>query len=85
LDQTNINKLKTFVEEHPYIIHCVRTFGSWDLLFTICTENSQHFHTTVKDIKRVFSHLVVNHQTWIAYQEHLYKSLPNVVSEQDIS
>lgn len=77
-------KLKTFIEDHPHVIRCVRTFGSWDLIFTITTEKSRDFHMTVKNIKKHFSPLIKNHQTWIAYKEHIFNSFPKAIDEKDV-
>ena len=73
------SKFRQFVITHPYIIRAVKTLGVWDFLLYVVADNPRHFHSTVKEIKNYFSDIIRNHQTLLAYVEHLYVPLPNVV------
>ncbi|MBI4452365.1 AsnC family transcriptional regulator [Candidatus Woesearchaeota archaeon] len=72
-------KLRQFVVTHPYILRAVKTLGVWDFLFYIVADNPRHFHYTVKEIKNYFSEIIRNHQTLLAYVEHLYVPMPKAV------
>ena len=73
------NKFKHFVTTHPYILRAVKTLGVWDFLLYVVADNPRHFHSTVKEIKTYFSDIIRNHQTLLAYVEHLYVPLPKAV------
>lgn len=70
------SKFKQFVITHPYILRAVKTLGVWDFLLYVVADNPRHFHSTVKEIKTYFSDIIRNHQTLLAYVEHLYVPFP---------
>ena len=78
------NKLKEFVRNHPYIVRCVKTFGKFDLLMYLNTENSSDFHKTIKSIKKNFSKIVKSYDTWVVYREHCFKNFPDKINYSDI-
>lgn len=73
-------KFKQFVITHPYILRAVKTLGVWDFLLYVVADSPKHFHSTVKEIKINFADIVRNHQTLLAYKEHLYVPLPKAVN-----
>lgn len=73
------NKFKQYVTTHPYILRAVKTLGVWDFLLYVVADNPRHFHSTVKEIKTYFSDIIRNHQTLLAYVEHLYVPFPKIV------
>lgn len=73
------DKFKQFVRTHPYILRAVKTLGVWDFLFYVAADSPKHFHSTVKEIKIYFSDIIRNHQTLLAYMEHIYVPLPKAV------
>ena len=73
------HKFKQYVITHPYILRAVKTLGVWDFLLYVVADNPRHFHSTVKEIKTYFSEIIRNHQTLLAYVEHLYVPFPKVV------
>ena len=72
-------RFKQFVRTHPYILRAVKTLGVWDFLLYVVADSPRHFHSTVKEIKQHFSDIIRNHQTLLAYMEHLYVPLPGAV------
>ncbi len=38
----------------------------------------------MKDIKHAFADIIKNYDVWIAYREHVFKTLPEVVGPRDI-
>ncbi len=78
-DEETEKKFKSFIELHPGIIRAAKTFGDWDVLMYIVTENSKEFHKIVKDIKMTFPDIVKNYITFVAYKEHCYFAMPNVL------
>lgn len=72
-------KFKQFVRTHPYILRAVKTLGAWDFLLYVVADNPKHFHSTVKEIKLYFSDIIRNHQTLLAYMEHIYVPFPKAV------
>ena len=73
------DRLKHFVMSHPYILRAVKTLGVWDFLLYIAADSPRHFHSTIKEIKSLFSEIIRNHQTLLAYMEHLYVPFPKAV------
>ena len=72
-------KFKQFIVTHPYILRAVKTLGTWDFLLYVVADSPRHFHSTVKEIKIHFAEIIRNHQTLLAYKEHLYVPLPKAV------
>ena len=72
-------KFRQFIVTHPYILRAVKTLGVWDFLLYVVADSPKHFHSTVKEIKIHFSEIIRNHQTLLAYKEHLYVPLPKAV------
>ncbi len=77
-------KFKQFVTTHPYILRAVKTLGLWDFLLYVAADSPRHFHSTVKEIKTYFSEIIRNHQTLLAYIEHIYVPLPKAVKLEKI-
>ena len=74
------SKFRQFVVTHPYILRAVKTLGVWDFLLYVVADSPKHFHSTVKEIKIHFADIIRNHQTLIAYKEHIYVPLPAEVN-----
>ncbi|MFH1591424.1 MAG: winged helix-turn-helix transcriptional regulator [archaeon] len=72
-------KLKEYVSQHHYIIRAVKTLGVWDLMLYVVADSPKHFHSTVKELKVVFSDVIRNHQTLLGYMEHRFDPLPAAV------
>lgn len=73
-------KFKQFIITHPYILRAVKTLGVWDFLLYVVADSPKHFHSTVKQIKVYFSDIIRNHQTLLAYMEHIYVPFPKAVA-----
>lgn len=73
------SKFRQFVVTHPYILRAVKTLGVWDFLLYVAADSPKHFHSTVKEIKIHFADIIRNHQTLLAYKEHLYAPFPKAV------
>ena len=73
-------KFRQFIVTHPYILRAVKTLGVWDFLLYVVADSPKHFHSTVKEIKMHFADIIRNHQTLLAYKEHLYVPLPAAVN-----
>ena len=72
---------KLFLDKNLHILRSAKTLGGWDLLLYLVVENPREFHRTVKDIKNVFANIVRNYQTWIAFKEHVFKTMPEVIGK----
>lgn len=72
-------KLEAFIDENPSIVHAVKTLGGWDLLFYMVAQNPKEFHRCMKRLKSAFANVIRNYQTWIAYKEHVFKPMPEVI------
>lgn|SRR3989338_2714725 len=72
-------KLKTFVDSHPYILRAVKVLGPFDLLFNIATESLRDFHLTLKEFQSLFSNIIVSYHSLIGYQEHIFEPIPKVL------
>lgn len=79
------NKFKQFVRTHPYILRAVKTLGVWDFLLYVVADSPKHFHSTVKEIKVYFADIIRNHQTLLAYMEHMYVPLPKAVKLENLA
>jgi len=51
----------------------------------ILAEDSKTFHATVKQIKREFSRIIKAYDLFVAYQEHAFAPLPQLVDENAIA
>lgn len=76
-------KFESFLDKNHNILRSAKTLGSWDLMLYVAVENPKQFHTLVKDLKNVFANIVRNYQTWIAYQEHAFKPMPEVILKNE--
>ncbi len=72
-------KFEEFLKQHPQILRSAKTLGGWDLLLYIAVEHPKDYHKIIKDIKRTFSTIIKNYDAWIAYKEHIYKPMPEVI------
>jgi DNA-binding Lrp family transcriptional regulator len=79
-DRQNERKFLAFLEDNRHIMLSAKTLGGWDLLMYILVENPREFHRIVKDIKGTFSSITRNYQTFVAYKEHVFKTLPEAVN-----
>ncbi|MFC1754739.1 winged helix-turn-helix transcriptional regulator [Thermoproteota archaeon] len=79
------SQFREFVKEHPYIMRCSKTMGAWDIILRISTDDPKVFHTTVKEIRKRFSSIIRNYDTWVAYKEHYFENFPEIVSLKDAS
>lgn len=74
------NKFKEFVKQHPYINQAQKVLGQWDLLLHI-TGTISEYHTTVKDIKKMFRENIKTYDSWTMYAEKIITPLPAIVKE----
>lgn len=72
-------KLKEFLRQERFIIRAVKVLGPWDLIMTILADDLKHFHETVKKIESTFAEIIVSYEALIAYEERLYKYIPEIV------
>ena len=78
-DQKTEWKFKEFCNNHPYIIKAQKTLGGWDLILFIVSDTLENFHTTIKDLKNLFSDSIKHYETWVAYKEHYFQNFPGVI------
>lgn len=72
-------KFRQFVATHPYIIHAVKLFGTWDVMLYIVSDSPKNYHETVKEIKAAFSEILHHYQTWLSHKELYFTMLPRVL------
>jgi len=72
-------KFKTYVQDHPYIIRAEKTLGDWDVLVYIIVQHPKEFHRTVKEIKNKFSDTIKSYATFVAYKEHMFNPMPEII------
>ncbi|MFH1589194.1 MAG: Lrp/AsnC family transcriptional regulator [archaeon] len=77
----NEKKFESFLDKNHNIIRSVKTLGGWDLLLYVVVENPREFHHIVKDLKNTFANIVRNYQTWVAYKEHIFKTMPAIIKK----
>lgn len=80
-DNENEKKFEEFLRQHPQILRSAKTLGGWDILMYIAVEHPKEYHKIIKQIKRTFSTVVKNYDAWIAYKEHVYNSMPEVIGK----
>ncbi|MBW3015552.1 Lrp/AsnC family transcriptional regulator [Candidatus Woesearchaeota archaeon] len=73
------SKLRQFVKTHPRIVRAVKTLGEWDFLLYITADSNKKYHETIKQIKREFSDIIKNYDSWVAFTEHKYSVFPTVL------
>ncbi|MBI5066436.1 Lrp/AsnC family transcriptional regulator [Candidatus Woesearchaeota archaeon] len=78
-DKNNEAMFEEFVQQHPNILRAEKTLGDWDLVLHVLAKTTKEYHYLVKEIKNVFSDIVYNYQTWIAFKEHIFKTMPEAV------
>ncbi|PIN79980.1 hypothetical protein COV11_04890 [Candidatus Woesearchaeota archaeon CG10_big_fil_rev_8_21_14_0_10_30_7] len=78
-DKKTEKKFEEFLKQHKNILRAIKTLGSWDLLMYVVVSDPGEFHKIVKEVKDVFSEVVRNYQTWIAYKEHVFKTMPEII------
>ncbi len=83
-DKKSQSTFREFIREHPHIIRCVKTYGKFDLLLSVCAKEPQHFHNTIKDIKKTFFNRIKRYESWVAYKEHCFRNFPAAISYDDV-
>jgi DNA-binding Lrp family transcriptional regulator len=73
------SKLIEFARDHPHIMTAYKTFGRWDVMMYLATPTTKELLRTFRDIKSVFSDIVKSYEIWIAYKEHSFVNLPQVI------
>jgi FAD synthetase len=76
LDKETEKRFIEFAARHPYILRAVKTLGDWDMLICIVADSVNAFHSTVKEIKNIFSEVIEHYEIWVSYKEHHYNPLP---------
>jgi Lrp/AsnC family transcriptional regulator len=79
LDREQERRFEEFLRQHPEVIRAVKTLGGWDVLLYVVVEKAQHYHMFVKELKRTFSTIVRNYETWMGLHEYVYKPMPPVM------
>ena len=79
-DQKNENKFKEFLRQNPNILRAAKTLGGWDLLLYVIVDKRREFHRVVKDLKKLFAPIVRNYDTWVAYKEHKFNPVPEIIT-----
>jgi len=82
-DKTYERKLGEYLKHNSEILRAAKTLGGWDLLLYIVVEHPRDFHKIVKGLKNVFAPVIKNYQTWVAYKEHIFKTMPEIIGKQD--
>lgn len=72
-------KLKEFVRNHPNILKAIKTMGPWNLILYIVSDNPETFHRVVHEIKREFAQYIQTYTSWVAYKEHHFTNIPEVL------
>lgn len=49
------------------------------MIIYVISENSKEFHKLIKDIKKQFADLIKGYSTLVAYKEHVFVYMPEVV------
>lgn len=78
-DISNEMKFKEFIAINEFVLRAVKVLGDFDLLIYITADTNESFHKTFKQIQEQFTDIISDYQTWIAYKEHVYNSLPRVI------
>ncbi|MCB9361856.1 Lrp/AsnC family transcriptional regulator [Candidatus Woesearchaeota archaeon] len=81
-DREHEHRLGEFLQEHGEIIRAAKTLGGWDLLLYIIVRDVKEFHQIVMGLKHMFASVVKNYQTWVAYKEHSFKTMPEIVGNR---
>lgn len=72
-------KLKEFVRNHPHIMKAIKTMGPWNLMLYIVSDTPETFHRVVHEIKREFALYIQTYSSWVAYKEHYFINIPQVL------
>jgi len=82
-DHSNEKKFEEFLRQNPNIIRSAKTLGGWDVLLYIVVNNPKEYHTIIRDIKNLFAPVIRNYQTWLAYHEHVMKTMPEIIAKKN--
>jgi Lrp/AsnC family transcriptional regulator len=77
-NEEEINKLKSYCQYHPNIIHLVECAGDWDLEPELEVENFENFQTILSDIRNKFSKIVKTIETINIIKENSYVCIPEI-------
>ena len=72
-----------FLNQNKNIIRSAKTLGGWDLLLYVVVNNPREFHKLVKKLKRLFSSIIRNYDTWVAYKEHYFNPMPKAFENEE--
>lgn len=72
-------KFWTLSNYNRNIIRSSKTLGNWDALVYLLSDSNKGFHKTIKKIKREFSKEIKSYDTWIAYKEHYFDPIPEII------
>ncbi|HII16438.1 TPA: Lrp/AsnC family transcriptional regulator [Candidatus Woesearchaeota archaeon] len=80
-DLSHEMKFREYISDKPSVIRAVKVLGNWDLMLHIATKDASELHKAVKGIHKAFVDIIVGYQTWGAYREHYFTSLPKIIVE----
>jgi Lrp/AsnC family transcriptional regulator, leucine-responsive regulatory protein len=78
-DEKHNKRLETYVKDHPFIVRCVKTIGSYDFLLYIVADTPRSLHHIIEQIKDTFSDVIVSYATWVTYKELCFYTFPRVL------
>ncbi len=76
----NEAKFREYIRKHPYILYAARCLGDWDFVIYLASDHPRNFHSTIKEVKRVFSDIIHEYTTFLAAEEIYFNCFPKTVS-----
>ncbi len=79
INQPEEQKFLTYMAKEPHVLSVKKMIGTWDIKNYIIVKNSQDLHTLIQHLKINHSSIVQSYETWVIYQEVLFKPFPEVL------
>ncbi len=83
LDSKTKRKVAYRASRSSHVVSAKKLLGYWDVRVDLLTKTNPEFHETIERIKKEFSRIIRNYQTWIVYKEVLFRPFPEALMENN--
>jgi len=76
LTEEKEKQLKTLLKTDDNVLWAVKTVGRFNLLFYLCTQNTEDLHNTIIKLRSYFKEDLKEYETLVAYEQFKYSYFP---------
>ncbi len=83
LDSKTKKRVAYHANTTSHIVSAKKLLGYWDVRIDLLTKTNPEFHESIERIKKEFSRVIRNYQTWIVYKEVLFRPFPSILMKNN--